>query len=227
MVYVMSDLHGCFRQYQKMLEKIGFCDKDQLYVLGDVVDRGRDGIKLLQDMMQRKNVKLLMGNHDQTACALLRLLSGPDRKVKADDLDVLVKMWFKDGGYSTYEAFKRLPASEQEELLRFMNRMSAFHLIKVGGKKFFLAHTVPGKEKFLACVTCTSEDYVWGRPEYDREYSDNLIIVTGHTPTGLIDPKYNGRIYRRNGHIAVDCGVAFGNPLGCICLNTMDEFYVK
>ena len=40
MIYVMSDLHGCYQEYLKALKAIDFQDDDQLFVLGDVVDRG-------------------------------------------------------------------------------------------------------------------------------------------------------------------------------------------
>ena len=45
MIYVMSDLHGCYDKYISMINKIGLCSEDTLYVLGDVVDRGPNGIK--------------------------------------------------------------------------------------------------------------------------------------------------------------------------------------
>ena len=54
-----------------------------------------------------------------------------------------------------------------------------------------------------------------------------MLIVTGHTPTGFIDPEYTGQIWKGNNHIAIDCGAVFGNPLGCICLDTMEEIYVE
>ena len=47
MIYAMSDLHGCYDKYIKMPEKINFGDDDTLYILGDIVDRGPDGIKIL------------------------------------------------------------------------------------------------------------------------------------------------------------------------------------
>ena len=37
-----------------MLSLIEFTLRDTLYVLGDVIDRGPDGIKILQDMMLRR-----------------------------------------------------------------------------------------------------------------------------------------------------------------------------
>jgi len=43
MIYVMSDIHGQAGAFYKMLKKICFSDNDQMYVLGDVIDRGPDG----------------------------------------------------------------------------------------------------------------------------------------------------------------------------------------
>ena len=41
MYYAISDIHGRFDKYQEMLELIEFALRDTLYVLGDVIDRGR------------------------------------------------------------------------------------------------------------------------------------------------------------------------------------------
>ena len=63
MIYVMSDIHGMYEKYEKMLKQIDFSEKDTLYVLGDIVDRGSGSMKVLQDMMRRANVHGLIGNH--------------------------------------------------------------------------------------------------------------------------------------------------------------------
>ena len=60
MIYAMSDLHGCYDKYIKMLEKINFNENDMLYILGDIVDRGPDGIKILLDINSSdRNVKII------------------------------------------------------------------------------------------------------------------------------------------------------------------------
>lgn len=61
--YVMSDLHGCYQSYLAMLEKINFNDDDTLYILGDVLDRGPNPIKIILDLMERHNVVVLAGNY--------------------------------------------------------------------------------------------------------------------------------------------------------------------
>ena len=40
--YVMSDVHGLKDRYDAMLEALALQNEDTLFVLGDVIDRGRD-----------------------------------------------------------------------------------------------------------------------------------------------------------------------------------------
>ena len=56
MTYVMSDLHGHYQKYLQMLDMIRFSDADDLYILGDAVDRGPGSAELLRDMSMRMNV---------------------------------------------------------------------------------------------------------------------------------------------------------------------------
>ena len=69
--YVISDVHGQYNAYKKMLNKIRFTKNDFLYVLGDVIDRGPEGLRIIQDIMKRENAELLLGNHE---CMLLNAL---------------------------------------------------------------------------------------------------------------------------------------------------------
>jgi hypothetical protein len=60
MIYVCSDIHGCYAKYLRMLEEIDLKKSDTLYILGDVLDReGDGGIDILQDVMQTPNVTLI------------------------------------------------------------------------------------------------------------------------------------------------------------------------
>ena len=92
MKYVIADIHGCYTEYKKLLEKIHFSDKDELYVLGDVVDRGPEPIKVLWDMMARPNVCPVLGNHEYMALTVLRRLNveiteeNAEKYLTSDDL---------------------------------------------------------------------------------------------------------------------------------------------
>lgn len=50
--YVMSDIHGNYRAYKAMLEKINFNREDMLYILGDILDRGPNPIRIILDLME-------------------------------------------------------------------------------------------------------------------------------------------------------------------------------
>ena len=56
MIYAVSDLHGCYDKYIKLLERLNMTSDDSLYILGDIVDRGSDGMKILLDLVKRKNI---------------------------------------------------------------------------------------------------------------------------------------------------------------------------
>lgn len=74
MIYCMSDIHGDYEKYRRMLETIPLREEDTLYILGDVVDRGPEPIAVLLDMMKRPNIRSILGNHEYMAVLCLRTL---------------------------------------------------------------------------------------------------------------------------------------------------------
>jgi len=231
MIYVMSDLHGCYEKYSKMLSLIELKGDDVLYILGDVVDRGQDGIKLLQDIMARKNVIILKGNHERNAEIILSQMMQPEpseESLPGKRLKKQLNFWLSDGGQPTLDNFMMLSEKEKKEVLAYLKAMPFCKKVEVNGCNYFLSHTIPE----LECMPekpelCLGRDLVYGEPDYEEVYFEDITLVTGHTPTELIDKNFKGKIWKGNNHIAVDCGAVFGNPLGCICLDTMEEFYVE
>ena len=228
MNYCISDLHGRYDLYLKMLERIGFSEEDRLYILGDFVDRGEDGFKIILDCMNRDNVIPIVGNHDLTAMYILsRLNAGIPREAYAD-MEPMVRAWMMDGGRVTYNAFKALDKSDRRLVIAYMDNFRNFAEVEVGGNIFVLCHG--GIDNF--CEDKPMEEYdltdlVFCRMDYSRDYFKDRYLVTGHTPTVCIEGATEGRIYRRGRNIAIDCGAVFGHGLGCLCLDTLEEFYVR
>lgn len=223
MIYAVSDLHGRYDLFLKMIEKINLTENDTLYILGDIVDRGNDGIKILQDIMNRKNVIPLLGNHDYTCAYLLKRL-----KCKSTpELKEIFRQWLCDGGLPTYEAYKKLNEKEKQEILEYLKCFSIFEELETQMGKFFLSHTVPSKELMADFDNIDWKELIIGRTEYDKVYFEDKYIVTGHTPTALIDYASKGKILEINNHIAIDCGAVFNGTLGCICLDTLEKYYVS
>ena len=61
--YIMSDIHGHYSEFRKMLKTIEFDDSDTLYIIGDIMDRGNENLKMLNYVYLSPNIHLLMGNH--------------------------------------------------------------------------------------------------------------------------------------------------------------------
>ncbi len=52
--------------------------------------------------------------------------------------------------------------------------------------------------------------------------------TTGHLPTKAIEGNSRpNKIYINNNHIAIDCVSGYDGCVGCICLDTFEEFYSK
>ena len=64
MIYVMSDIHGNTARFESVMKQIDLQPTDTLYVLGDVIDRFPDGIRILRRLMKMSNVKMILGNHE-------------------------------------------------------------------------------------------------------------------------------------------------------------------
>ena len=61
MTYVMSDIHGNMRRFNSVMEQINLQPEDTLYILGDVIDRHPDGLRILRKIMNKPNIKMLAG----------------------------------------------------------------------------------------------------------------------------------------------------------------------
>ena len=228
MQYVMSDLHGRYDLFLRMLDRINFGDRDVLYFLGDAADRGPDGIRVIQDLMGRGNVLPLLGNHEDMFRRAIRGKLGPAPRPDRTETRRNYLNWTRNnGGDITWAAYCALPEPEQRAIAAWLEALPLYYELRAGGREFLLTHAGVGAfapEKELSA--CTLDDFIWGRTDYRRIYYFDRYLITGHTPTVLIDPSSRGRIWRGNNHIAVDCGAVFFGTLGCLCLDTLEEFYL-
>ena len=229
MHYVFSDLHGCYDQYRQMLDKLALSPDDTLYFLGDAMDRGPDGFKILFDMMEQPNIVPILGNHEdmfyKSASRYGKQLPALER---AEERRSFRNWTERNGGDITWAAFCALPEPARQRALAYVERFRLYEELTVAGRRFLLAHAGVGdfeENKDLSC--CTRHDFIWTRMDYDRAYYTDRLLITGHTPTLFIDPACRGRMFKRNNHIVVDCGAVYTGVLGALCLETLEEYYVS
>ncbi len=235
MRYVISDIHGCYEEYMQLLKEINFSDNDELYVLGDVVDRGPEPVKVLQDMMKRSNVTFILGNHDLIMYMMMKkLLVVAEEDNYATHLTVEDYMdymsWLQDGGAITVEKFRQLSDIERMDIIDYLSEASVYEVLENNEKKYILVHAGLGNfESDKGLDEYELYELMEERMNYSkRYYSDiNTFIITGHTPTVCIKDWEKAEVYIKNGHIAIDCGCISGGRLAAYCIETEAVKYIN
>ena len=216
--YVISDIHGQFDALMKMLEKIDFSEEDELYILGDVIDRGPKSMECIKWIMEQDNVLALLGNHE------LILYDGYINNAPAFY-------------HSLTELRENMSAEEQKQILKWIEDMPECKLITVNGKKYYLNHTQAASPEYFEQ---TLSDRMFPNYEIYKEYNNlaikDIICVHGHIPT-LEMRRWHGQkrsnlIWKNKSETIIDIDCAAGYPkeggcLGCLRLNDMAEYYVE
>lgn len=221
MKYVMSDIHGCYDEYIRMLELINFSDEDELYILGDIFDRGNKPIQILDYIISHKNIHLIKGNHEKFF----------EEFYESGD----AQLWYYNGGNTTHEGIVHQPYYYYADTLyKYIKKLPYIKVVD----KFILTHAgvyFPSNYEELTIdefIELQEEEFcLWDRSNIgnEKKFKDYTIIV-GHSPVQSITNNCDDvKLLHRNGTIYIDCGCVFkraNGKLACLCLDTMEEFYI-
>lgn len=230
MIYVISDIHGCWTQFQTLLQKVHFGPQDTLYVLGDVIDRGPGSIQVLQEMAKHQNILPIIGDHEYMALqSLYHLCPWIKEKVHYpfwhEDIQSGIHCWLNlDGGRITYDAFKQLPIEQQISLLNYLWSFQLYHQIEVNGQAYLLTH---GWLNHFEAEANQHPYYLFEQrfqsPDFETLAYPHHLVVMGHVPTRYLSGK-DEVIFSKN-YIAIDCGAYLGGHLALLCLNNQKVYY--
>lgn len=228
MVYCVADIHGEYGLFLKLLEKIKFSDSDTLIVCGDVIDKGKESVRLLKHIFSMPNARVIAGNHEYNFLkyywALMR--SSPS------DFDFLLKKlqdYFPDDGalldWDTVDRIENLPYYIEEE-------------------DYICVHAglpLDRENAVLPLEKATREQLV-----YDRLFKNADVlprggkcVLFGHTPTSYIcgESKIIAYIRENAPHggdrisdyykVHLDTGTWLDGVLGCFCIDNCRTYYVK
>ena len=172
----ISDIHGCFLSFEALLDQLAFTTADELYLLGDYIDRGPDSKAVLDQIFslqsQGYEIRCLKGNHED---AFQNAGKNPD----------LFFSWYENwGGKQTLESFDvRLPGAVPLKYLRFFKKLSYFFEVD----EYILVHA--GLDFRYPDPLTPSEDMLYMRDWYDSidyDWLGDRIIVHGHTPVSKV-----------------------------------------
>ena len=186
MTYVISNIHGNYDVFRKMLDTVKFSDRDNLYLLGDIVDYGEQNIELLNDISTRYNVYSIAGEHDFLALKYLSEYEKLKKSKSAPDAALLRSMteWLEDGGQAFFDEFIKSDSDTQEGVLDYLSDMTLYEEIAVNDKDYLLIHA--GIKNFSPDIdldSLTEDDFFSEGLDFRKKYYDDKIIIAGHEPT--------------------------------------------
>lgn len=190
MKYAVSDIHGCYDKYRELLKVLALSDNDTLYILGDVIDRGSGGFRILMDMAERSNVIGLMGNHEAMAIealpCLLKAKEQGERELSIFDMGK-IELWFDNGGRTSLTDYLRLNSNDAEKAMEYMRKLPLYKEVHSGGRDFVLVHG--GLEGFSPSKPLASykrDEIVWCRPEKTPNIFPINTPFSGTRPHSLL-----------------------------------------
>lgn len=204
---VLTDIHGCYQTFSKLLGKLDLQKEDQLFILGDMIDRGPYSFLVLQKIAELIGAGFrvfpLRGNHEQLYLNFnrenpVKLLTFAQRQYSAHLLDgagLLLK---------PVEAFfDRLPYYYETD-----NAFMVHAGFNTGKKNPFEAW----------------KDMIWIRDfEYRKKKLCRKLVIHGHVPVKIDNLKSNLKAGKRKVNLDNGCVrgeiAGYGN-LVCLDLDT-------
>jgi serine/threonine protein phosphatase 1 len=232
MIYVTSDLHGfSLDKFKDYLAQVNFSNEDFLYVLGDVIDRGPDGIRILKWLMSKPNAQLILGNHEamMLACDFLfdEITDDSIANLTGTKLNAYLN-WSANSAQPTLEALSATRKPEIRYILEYLREAPLYEILTVNNRDFILVHSGLGnfsENKKLSEYSVS--DLIWSRPAIADRYFDDVTTVFGHTPTVFFGDEYKGKAVSTDTWIDIDVGAGLGlNPM-LLRLDDMKEFYFE
>ena len=234
--YVMADIHGCYDEFQQMLNKINFNPEvDELIIAGDIVDRGPQSYEMLEyARSEPKGVKFIKGNHDvdfARYCDKIYHFAVDKSAIvqPADIWDYCIRDRYLTvaGLVNQY----KLNAADFQLWNRMISRMPYYIERQIGNgryiNKYIIVHGgYATKEQFYkyqretrwADMDDLETFYIWARDEgLEFGGEKGSTIVFGHTPTIFRDTSMyqKGKVFETESpdgrrFINIDCGLVYG-----------------
>ncbi len=225
MTYILSDIHGEYELFCRLMEKVKFSDEDTLISCGDMIEKGKHSVLLAKLLFSMKNAVLLAGNHEYDFLKYYWSLMR-----QTDDYDFVLRKlqeYFPDdGALLDWETVDRM------EALPYFYEAEDFICVHAG---------VPldGEGRILPLKDASPEQLVYDRSFKDQNVlpKDGECVFFGHTTSMSLGTGTQITCYLREGKrgyhvrdyykVHLDTGAWMSGVLGCFRVEDCRSFYVE
>lgn len=187
----IGDVHGHYEGVTRLLEAIAPGTDDQVFFVGDLIDRGPQSAQVIE-LVRRNGYQCVLGNHEQ-----LLLDSFPGGEVRMAAL----QGWLYSGGQATLASY-----NDTETLLDHIAWMRSLPLY-LDLDDIWLVHA--GVHPDMTLEEQTTQEFCWIRDLFHgipHPYFEDKLIITGHTITFTLPLVEPGQIAQGPGWLDIDTG---------------------
>ena len=192
---VIGDVHGHFDTLIALLDAVSLNKEDEIYFLGDLIDRGPKSAQVV-DLVMRNQFKCLRGNHEEM---LLDVVGTGEVSVE------LYQSWLYSGGHATVDSYDSKIPQEHIDWIKSL----PLH-IDLGD--YWLVHA--GVDPKIPLEQQCADQFCWIREDFhgcDRAFFKNKLIITGHTITFTLPGVKPGQIAAGKGWLDIETGAYHHN----------------
>ena len=195
--YVISDIHGYLSRMFDVLRIANFdWDNDELYVLGDVIDRGPESAEALHWAVEApENIHFLLGNHEDMAYSALSDVMD----CLSIDSYIYENPWSWNGGYVTLDNCRDMYGSEWcHEAAQWIKELPLYYIVDdkllvhaglcEGGIRLSDDSIKDGRQDIIEIPGIETPQWaqhlLWVRDRwFNNQNNYPYDIIFGHTPT--------------------------------------------
>jgi len=188
----VGDVHGHYDGLMHLFEKVSPDAEDQIYFVGDLIDRGPQSSKVIEYVCHH-NHACVLGNHEQ-----LLLDAWSQSRISGQTLHA----WLYSGGQSTLASYNQSPDLLMEHL-KWLRSLPLY----IDLDDIWLVHA--GIDPTLTVADQTAEECCWIRDCFHNEpqpYFQDKLIITGHTITFTFPDIQPGQLVEGPGWLDIDTG---------------------
>jgi serine/threonine protein phosphatase 1 len=189
---IIGDVHGQYAALMALLEAIEIAPEDQIFFLGDLIDRGPQSAEVVSFVREHDHTCLL-GNHEQ-----MLIEAFPNHQLQPK----LFQAWLYSGGSTTLDSYR----GDTQQLLADVEWMRTLPLYKDLGD-IWLVHA--GVDPELGITQQSEREFCWIRDEFhfsSKPYFPDKTIITGHTITFTFAGIEPGYLAQGKGWLNIETG---------------------